>query len=266
MPAQATPELLSPPLATGWLGRQYTYAAVAGSTNTLAHQLAADGGAHGAVVVADAQTRGRGRLHRNWHSPPGVNLYLSVLLRPDWDAHRGPPISLAAGVALAEAVEEILGRPPQLKWPNDLLHGERKLAGILVEAAAQQQMRYVVIGLGLNVNQTQFPSELEDTATSLCLAAGRTFDRAEVLSVVLARWEIWIDKLSRQPDAVVPRWLDFAPWLGRRIRVRQSRSEIAGTAISLTSGGALRLRDDAGVEHQILAGDATCADEDQLAS
>lgn len=258
MSVDLTPEVVEPRLATRWLGKPYVYAAETDSTNTLVDRLAREGGSHGTVALADAQTQGRGRLQRQWHSPPGKNLYLSVLLRPDWDVHRGPPISLAAGVALAEAVQEMLEEAPQLKWPNDVLHSGRKLAGILVEAASQgPQLKYIVLGLGVNVNQTEFPAPLADTATSLQLTTGQPLDRGEVLAALLGRLEVWIDRLQHQADAVIPRWESFAPWLGQRVNVTNGGTTVTGTALSLSPGGALRLRDDDGAVHEILAGDAS---------
>lgn len=258
MSADLLPDVVLPRLATKWLGRPYVYEREVDSTNTRVAQLARDGGVHGTVMVADAQTCGRGRLRRQWHSPAGLNLYFSVLLRPGWKARNAPPLSLAAGVALAEAVEPWTQGPPELKWPNDLLAEGRKLAGILVEAVLDREtVQHVVLGVGLNVNQRQFPTLLAESAASLSLTSGRQLHRGEVLVAVLARLELWLDRLQQQgPQPVLDGWRRYAPWMGQLLKVQNGANELVGTALGLEPHGALRVRDDRGREHSVLSGDA----------
>ncbi len=143
------------------------------STNDLAKQLAAQGAPEGAVVVAEAQTGGRGRLGREWNSPPGVGLYVSLVLRPMLPPMELPQITLTTAVAVVRAVRRVAGVAPGIKWPNDLLLDGKKLGGILTEMETESdRIRHVVVGLGLNVNNPEFPPELAATATSLALAAG----------------------------------------------------------------------------------------------
>ncbi len=166
-------------------------------------------------------------------------------------------MSLAAGVALAEAIEALLGQPPVLKWPNDLLHDGRKLAGILVEASTEgRKVKHVVLGIGLNVNQMSFSDELTNRASSLSLASGRTLDRRDVLGRVLGRLEHWVDTLEHQPASIVARWQDFAPWLGGTVQIVRGGHTLEGTALGLETSGALRVQDAAGSVHVVLAGDA----------
>jgi BirA family biotin operon repressor/biotin-[acetyl-CoA-carboxylase] ligase len=252
-------ELLEPLLQTEWLGRNYETRREVDSTNSLAARLGDDLAAHGLVVSADSQTQGRGRMQREWHSPAGLNLYFSILLRPQWDLQACPPLSIAAGVAIAEAVEQFAAAP-QLKWPNDVLCAGRKLAGVLVEATAQQrQIRQLVLGIGVNVNQREFPAELEQRATSLSLVRGGTpVDRAAVLARLLQRLEFWIDQLAlKHGENVIERWSQFAPWLGTYVRVTHANTTIAGTAIALEPNGALRLKNERGEEQLVHCGDTS---------
>src|SRR4051794_14278733 len=154
-------------LQTRWLGRAYRHLAECRSTNDEAAAWARAGAPHGALVIADAQTGGRGRLGRTWHSPPGENLYFSTVLRPEIPPHRAPPLTLAVGVALADAVREA-GCDAQLKWPNDLLLDGKKVAGILTEMTTSGgRVEFVVIGIGVNLDARAFPAELDGRATSI---------------------------------------------------------------------------------------------------
>ena len=257
MPNDLTLEAIRPQLTTRWLGRSYLYEAELGSTNSRLEAMAGQDAEHGTVLVADRQTVGRGREQRSWHSPPGLNLYLSVLLRPDWSVGAARPVSLAAGIALAEAIQPLLPGAPVLKWPNDLLYEGRKLAGILVEASLHREsIRHMIVGIGINVNQQQFPEPLTDLASSLSLAAGRMFDRGEVLALVLARLEHWFDSLDRDGAApTIARWQDYATWIGQPVSVRNGDAEVHGMALGLDARGALIVRDEQGRQQTILSGD-----------
>ncbi len=249
-------------VCTQWLGSNCIYRDRVDSTNARLLEWARGDAPHGTLLAADTQSHGRGRLSRTWHSPAGLNLYFSVLLRPRWDLGATPTLSLAAGVALAESCRKMLPSAPELKWPNDLLWSGRKLAGILVETAVDSSgVLYAVVGIGINVNQRQFPAELQESAGSLRLAAGRCFDRLEVLAAVLEQLETWIDCLGEEGGSrVVAAWKQHAPWLGRQITVRHGDQVLSGTAVGLEPHGALRLRDADGREHSMLSGDASLTD------
>lgn len=251
-----TPEAVAARLTTRWLGRPVQCEREVDSTNTRLHELARQGAAAGLVIAADTQTSGRGRQQRQWHSPPGRNLYFSVLLRPAWKTSETPPLSLAAGVALAEAVRPLLPARPTLKWPNDLLFEGRKLAGILVEAQADRQaVRHVVVGIGLNVNQQAFPGDLAERAGSLRSVSGQPWDRADVLARVLQSLELWLDTLRSSPSVVLEVWQSYAPWVGGPVAVSNGASSVRGVALGLSAEGALRVRDAEGREHLLLSGD-----------
>jgi BirA family biotin operon repressor/biotin-[acetyl-CoA-carboxylase] ligase len=257
--AAPTSERLSAVLRTRWLGRAYEWHAACASTNDLAAGRARAGAPEGLVVATEAQTAGRGRLGRAWHSPACENLYLSILLRPARPAPEIPPLTLLAGAAVARALAR-LGFSPRLKWPNDVqLGGARKVAGILTEMSSEgARVGHVVVGLGLNVNALAFPPELEGRATSLRLVAGRALDRAGVLGAVLEDFEpLYADYGARGAAAAVEAWQAFAA-LGERCRVSApgaGAGPLEGIALGVDADGALRLRDDTGRVHRVLSGE-----------
>lgn len=200
------------------------------STNERARELAA-GGARECVVLADEQTRGHGRLDRGWHSPSG-GIWMSVLLRPDVPPARVPLLTLAAAVAVTEAVRES-GTGAAIKWPNDVIVGEQKLAGILTEMGGEvDRVSWVVIGIGLNANV--LPDELPARATSL-LAEGGAVERRLVVQRILEAF----DALRTDVDETRDRWRTHAATLGQRVRVETTDGVVEGEAIDVTASGAL---------------------------
>jgi BirA family biotin operon repressor/biotin-[acetyl-CoA-carboxylase] ligase len=241
--------------ARGWLGAEVRRLAVCGSTNDEAAAWARAGAPHGALVLADAQTRGRGRLGRPWHSPPGESLYLSMVLRPSPEVSpaRASAITLSAGAAVAEALDA-LGVDPALKWPNDVLLGGKKVCGILTEMATRgAAIAHLVVGLGLNVSARAFPPPLEQSATSL-LAAGRSIDREALLAALLPRLEGAFERFFAEgtPAACA----DFARFarFGQPVTV-DGAPPLAGVAVGLDEDGALLVRDADGATHRVLSGD-----------
>ena len=223
--------------------------AVTDSTNRVAMEMAENGAKHGTVVVADAQTAGRGRMGRRWMSPPGKNLYVSLLLRPPVPAVDATRLSLVAGVALADAVEAV-GVPAALKWPNDLYCGGRKAAGILAEMASDPDgVRHVVIGVGLNVNaeEDDFPADLRGSATSLRICAGKAIRRADVLARLLDAFGTRYAEFIGGGFASLRDGWDRRDFLrGRRVLLRRQGGEGWGTADGLDTIGALRFLPDGG--------------------
>jgi BirA family transcriptional regulator, biotin operon repressor / biotin---[acetyl-CoA-carboxylase] ligase len=211
------------------------------STNRYLVDEARGGAESGLVAVADHQTAGRGRFDRRWEAPPGSSLLVSVLLRPvpADEVHRAV---MAAAVALADGVHEVAGFAPRLKWPNDLVVEERKLAGILAEREGDA----LVVGAGCNVQWESFPPDLAATATACNLESPRaSVDRDVLLDAYLARLA---DEL-RDPDAVLSRYRERLATLGRRVRIERARDELVGEAIDVTDDGSLLVRlPDATVE------------------
>ena len=246
---------MKPDLHTEWMGRAWRSLGECRSTNDEAAGWARSGAPAGAVVVADSQTRGRGRLGRVWHSPPGAALYFSAVLRPKMALGKVPPLTLAAGVALAETVARF-DVAPALKWPNDLLLDGKKLAGILTESACQGgRLEHVIVGIGVNLNVDEFPPELTGVATSLHRARGSAVDGAAFASVLCERLEVWHDRfVSGGVAEVLSAWKSFAPFFGQRIEVVSGRDRLSGVAEDLDEDGALRLRTSSGMA-RVMAGE-----------
>jgi BirA family biotin operon repressor/biotin-[acetyl-CoA-carboxylase] ligase len=244
--------------ATDWLGRDVRLFAEVDSTNTVARSLADRGAAHGTVVIAESQTRGRGRLGRGWVSPPQVNIYMSIVLRSGLPPARLAQIGLMAGVAACDALAEWCA--VTIKWPNDVLWQGRKLVGILAETESEGAL---VLGIGVNVNSTaaDFPPELRDKAGSLRMATGGTVDRARVAGRLLTSLELWHDRLCRDGFAsIASAWRERTDLIGRTIRVYEPAADLRGEVLGLDDDGALQLRLPDGTVHRVVSGDVTVAD------
>lgn len=254
------PEEVAPFLATERFGRQFTYVESAGSTNLLARAAARDGAPEGSVVVADSQTGGRGRMGRAWSSPPGVNLYASVVLRPPVPPVRVPEIPLVAAAAIHAALSrECPSLQVAIKWPNDLLCGGRKLCGILCEMESEPDCtHFVVVGFGLNVNLDALPEELQGIATSIALESGARSSRACLLAAVLNRFEgMYADWLAADDLAPFLPLLERHAWLqGKAVRIEQYGRTLSGTVAGLSPQGHLLLMGEEGAVTAVNSGEA----------
>ncbi len=237
---------------TRWLGRQRTDLDECGSTNDEAARLARAGASHGAIVIAAAQRAGRGREGRVWASPPGAGLYLSAVLRPPLPLDEVPPLTLAIGIAICDAVRAH-GVAAQLKWPNDILVGRKKLAGVLVETQSQGgRLDAVVVGIGVNLAGA-LPPEL--SAISIEEARGEPVDRETFIAGLLAQLELWIDQYTASGlPAIADAWrARMAPDLAARATI--DGAPLTGTCAGLDADGALLLRDARGTVHRVRSGD-----------
>jgi len=249
--------------ATARLGRRIEYFDSIDSTNTEARRLATAGAIEGTVVIAETQTKGRGRLGRSWASPPLRNLYLSIVLRPPIAVAEAAQLTLVAGVAVAETVRTSAPRAA-IKWPNDVVVAGRKLAGILTEMEADDdRVRFVILGIGVNLNAApeDFPEELRDKATSLCAAAGRTIDRCafadRLLSCLDDRYGLF---LSKGFAALRPLWEACSSLTGRAVEIAGAGQRCAGIVTGIGEDGALILREATGRDVRVVAGDVTVID------
>jgi BirA family biotin operon repressor/biotin-[acetyl-CoA-carboxylase] ligase len=257
-PDRLLPSLIEPLLPTTRFGRALQCLERAGSTNDEAAAWARAGAPEGAVVLAEQQERGRGRLGRDWHSPPGENLYLSVVLRPPRPPHELPPLTLAAGVAVWDLCAA-RGFEPELKWPNDVLLGGKKVAGVLTEMSAEaERVLHVILGVGLNVNGTTFPAPLRARATSLRLAAGPgapPVPRAALLAELLWRLEARYDEFVQGgPAAVIAAFRERWGGAGRPVRVQTGAELVRGVARDVDEAGAL-LVERGGALVRVLSGE-----------
>jgi BirA family biotin operon repressor/biotin-[acetyl-CoA-carboxylase] ligase len=219
------------------------------STNTYAMQQAEAGAPEGSVYFADEQTAGRGRGAHQWSSPPGSGLYVSVLLRPQILPVDILWLSLAAGLAVRDAVKQVTSLECDLRWPNDLLFGRRKFCGILTELNAEvTRIRHVVVGIGINVHQEQFPQELREIATSLHIETGRAWPRQELLIALLQSLLREVSGLSHEPAPGILRRLEEASsWVrGKRVRVEEGDG-FSGITEGLDMRGFLQVRTSDGL-------------------
>jgi BirA family biotin operon repressor/biotin-[acetyl-CoA-carboxylase] ligase len=249
-------------LATDCFGQAMRSFEEVGSTNERAAAWAKDGAAEGSVVVTEYQSEGRGRHGRTWDAQKGQNLMFSVVLRPAAHADRLGLITIAASVAVAEAIDDFVSpHRAALKWPNDVLLEGRKTCGMLLESSISNERAaaVVVLGVGLNVNQTDFPEPLVDTATSLRLATGRPVPRASLFARLLERLETRYDTIQSGDDASVrSAFHDRLPPLYEHatFRVPGTDRTISGTVQGITETGALRLHTPDGPQ-TVHAGDVT---------
>jgi BirA family biotin operon repressor/biotin-[acetyl-CoA-carboxylase] ligase len=220
------------------------------STQDEAFALGERGAADGSVVVAESQRAGRGRRGRPWHDEAGASLLCSILVRPRIAPARWPLLSLAAGVAVAHALEPICGVAARLKWPNDVMVGARKLAGILLEARLTSP-GIVVVGIGINTAQMRFPADVEATATSIQGLTGRPADREALLAAILEEFRGWRRRLECEGSAPIRRaWIARSATLGAIVAV----GGVRGRAVDLAADGALVI-DDGQTRHRVIAGD-----------
>lgn len=212
------------------------------------------GGAHGTLVIANSQTAGRGRHGRSWNSRPDLGLTFSVLLRPDFPLLCYSRLTIIAAVATLQAAERMTQLPLQIKWPNDLMIGKRKLAGILTEAHLDQRKQsFAILGLGINLMQEldDFPEELQIKASSLFIESQRSIRRTDFLVEWIERFQ---NGLSLPFEEIIRLWKSKCLNLGESIVVTTPQGKIQGMALDLESNGALLLRDDHGKIHSILSG------------
>lgn len=246
-------------LGTRLIGRQIVSLGEVDSTNLRAAELAEQGAAEGTVVIAECQTRGKGRLGRSWASPSGVNLYLSVLLRPailPWDA---PQLTFLSAVAVARTIAELPGLDPEVKWPNDLLLNGRKVAGLLNEMRAETEgVHHVVLGIGVNLNMgpDQFPADLRYPATSLAIESGSPVSRSDFARRLLRHLDTLYHLYLEQGFGPLRQaWEGFFRLKGRIVEVDCQERVIRGTVAGIDEEGALLVQAADGGTERILAGD-----------
>ena len=240
------------------IGKRIIHLEEATSTNDVAKELARRGAEEGLVVIAETQSRGRGRLGSAWASPRG-GIWLSVLLRPKVAPINAACITIAAAVSVAEAVEEVLGVKPQVKWPNDLLIDGRKFCGILAESSVRgERLDFVVLGIGVNANVKleELPEELRDSATTLYSALGRPIPRRRLLDAILRRLELHYSALlqGRFPE-VLERWKALDITIGRRVVAEGPGGRIAGKVLDVDGDGSLIVQVDGGSAVRLRAGE-----------
>jgi len=254
-------EILKEKFSGKLFGHSLYYQTETASTNNDAFTLGIQGAPEGTVIIADTQTSGKGRLRRLWHSPPELNIYTSVILRPQIEPFRTTGIPIMAGVAVAEILDLYCPGRIELKWPNDVMIKNKKVCGILSEAKINEgKVDFIVLGMGINVNiqYDQFSEGIRDIATSLAIESGRKIDRLELIIRLYENLEKWYkQQLQKGFGPVKNKWLELTSMINQMIEVKFGTENIEGKAVGLDDNGALILLSEDHREIKVSAGDAT---------
>jgi len=260
IPDVVLPQLLRPRLRSSRLGKTFYHFYSVDSTNAFAMRLLSHGRSvpDGTLILAEAQTAGRGRMGRTWHSEPEAGLYLSLVLRPDISPTFAALITLGCAVALHNAVERQTGLNADIKWPNDLLVDGKKVAGILAEIQADlDRIHVLVVGVGLNVNHGALPQDLAERATSLKLVSGHPHSRLDILLDFLEQFEALIDRFHAEgPEVIVAEWTRHSSFaFGRRVQIVDGSRTVEGVTKGLNPFGALRVETQEGQIQELYSGE-----------
>ena len=258
VPDILTADMLRQRLRGSLFGKRIYHFFKTDSTNRVALELGHAGEPEGAVVLAEEQTAGRGRAGHAWHSERATGIYATLLLRPQLAPVQAPLLTMMAGLSAHAAVQRVAGLSVDLKWPNDLLVRGKKIGGILTEMHAEPSLvRFVIVGIGINVNQEKFPTDLSETSTSLRMETGRAQSRLEVLVQFLRDFESDYSELLRDgATSVVQRFESISSYArGKRVRVTNGKDSFTGETAGLEQQGLLRVKRDDGEIITVIAGD-----------
>lgn len=253
------PHDIEPFLRTKSFGQTIHYFETVPSTQPLAHEHAAKGSEEGTLVLANEQSSGRGRLGRQWQANKGQTVSMTLVLKPAIPIHQAPQLTLIAAVAVTRAIEAVSGLECEIKWPNDILYKGKKLVGILTEMAADpDQLKYVIVGMGINCHQmgNDFKAELSTIATSIQAETGKTVNRAQLVAQIMNEFE-WIYQayLEKGFIAIKPLWEARAVSVNTYLYARTPNTVIYGYSLGITDDGLLRVKDEQGKEHLIYSAD-----------
>jgi BirA family biotin operon repressor/biotin-[acetyl-CoA-carboxylase] ligase len=260
----STPEAVSDDeirlgLQTKFIGQNILYQESVPSTQKIAHRLANENATEGTVVIAEEQISGKGRMGREWHSPKYTGIWMSLILRPNISLANAPQLTLLAAVSVVQAIEEIAGLRPEIKWPNDLLLNGKKLTGILTELHAEaDRIHSIIIGIGINVNQqlSDFPAELHPIATSLAIEKGEKISRSALIRSIFKHFEnLYLQYLEEGFSPIKLLWESYAISIGKQIKARTLNEVIEGIALGITDDGVLQIQDHNGKIHQVYSAD-----------
>ncbi len=254
-PDKLFPQEVDCGLGTKFIGKRIHYQEKVSSTMDVALELGMQGLPEGTLVLTETQDKGRGRLGRSWSSPKYKGIYLSLILRPKISPLQSPILTILCAVSLCEAIKEITQIDAQIKWPNDILIHNKKVAGILTELNAEMdQVRFLVIGIGMNVNSDK--KDLLSGATSLKEEKNETINRIEMLQEILRKIEA--NYLLFQENGkvqIIEKWREYNLTLGKRVKIISHHEHLEGQAIDIDQDGALLLRKDSGVVQKVTSGD-----------
>lgn len=246
-------------LHTRWLGDSILYETEMDSTNIQAKRLGEHDAINGTVVVTERQTAGRGRRGKTWVSPAG-NCYFSILLRPEVLVDRASIITLVSAMALAKTIKQVTALDTMIKWPNDVIANGKKLCGILTESSTDlEYINYAVVGIGINTNQTEFPEEIKEMASSIRLETGKKVNRAELLGTFLNVFETYYETFLETEDLtkLSEEYNHLLVNRGKEVKVIEKEKERILTAIGIDNRGGLIVEDSAGQRETIISGEVS---------
>lgn len=242
-------------LNTNWLGKTIIHKESIPSTQRLAHELALDGAEHGTIVIADEQTEGKGRVDRKWYSKKGDGIWLSMILRPNILPYLAPQLTLLTATVLANVIDHHANLTPQIKWPNDILINGKKMTGILTEMQAEQdQVLYVIIGIGMNINQKRedLPTELLERATSLQIETNEKWNMLPIIQEILQTFEEKYSKFLDQGfDPVKQDWENYGFRLNERLQIKSGKKTWEGIFLGIAEDGALLAQNEDGIIERV---------------
>lgn len=259
-PDVMTKEELESLMHTDWAGKKVIYFAETDSTNIRAKSLAEQGAEHGTLVVADMQYAGKGRRGRGWISATGTSIYMSVILRPSFIPARAPMLTLVMAYSVLQAVREREGLDAMIKWPNDLVLNGKKICGILTEMSAEiDYINHVVIGVGVNTNEEQYPEEIKETATSLRIEKGSRIKRGDLIACIMKKFEENYTLFLRTEDlsGIQEAYNQVLVNSGRPVRVLEPGHEYDAVALGITKTGELQVEKADGTLEKIFAGEVS---------
>lgn len=259
-PDQVDPARITSFLNTKRFGRNIHYVKQCTSTQKIAHELVAEDATDGTIVISESQTEGKGRMARNWESTEGKGIWMTVILRPSILPHQAPQFTLVAAVSVVNAMKSLYENfVPTIKWPNDILINGRKCTGILTEMIAEvDQVRALLVGIGINVNQKMedFPEELQQIATSLSIEEKKQLDRAQLVAQTLNYFEQYSDLyLSKGFSPIKALWEEASNTIGKNVKAVTLNETIEGKAIGITEEGVLEIQLEDGSIKQVYSAD-----------
>lgn len=259
-PDRVDPARISNYLATNRLGQSIHYFEDCTSTQTIGHELARNEAVDGTVIIAESQSKGKGRMARHWESTKGKGIWMTVIIRPNVLPHQAPQFTLVVAVAVVNAIKSLYKHiHPEIKWPNDILINGKKCTGILTEMIAEiDQVQALLIGIGINVNQqsSDFPEELQNIATSLSIEENESLDRAILIATILNYLEKYTDLYVQHGFSPIKiLWEEASGTIGKRIRATTLREVIEGLAIGITEDGILEIQLDNGEIKRVYSAD-----------
>lgn len=247
-------------LHTKALGKKIFCRDVVDSTNQLGKQEALKGAPHGTILLAEQQLKGKGRRGRSWVSPSKTGIWMSCILRPKLLPQQAPMLTLVTGLSVCKALRQTTGLEAYIKWPNDIVLNGKKICGILTEMNAEmEQVHYVVLGMGLNVNQETFPDEIRSLATSLKIEGGETYNRKKIIQKILTALEADYESFMETKDLslLLSEYKRYCITLGKKVKVIQGEEVIYGKAVDLTARGELVIQKDDGSYIAVFAGEVS---------